>query len=249
MQDLGAIEMRGVVKSYPGQEKPALNGMSLSVPQGILFGLLGPNGAGKSTSLALLCGLAGADSGTIDILGRRMAIDAMAAKQPLGFVPQDIALYDNLSGRENLRFFGRLYGLKGEELRERIEFCLHFSGLTERADQPVSTYSGGMKRRLNLAVGLIHGPEILFLDEPTVGIDAQSRQLIHDQLQHLVDQGITIIYTTHYMEEAEQLCSRVAIIDEGEILAVGSPKSLIEEHKCRNLEECFFLLTGKELRD
>ncbi|MBU0680785.1 MAG: ABC transporter ATP-binding protein [Proteobacteria bacterium] len=241
--------MQGLVKSYPGQVKPAVNGMNLSVPKGILFGLLGANGAGKSTSLALLCGLATADSGTIDILGRRMTPDAMEIKQSLGFVPQDIALYDNLSGRENLRFFGRLYGLQRKRLKERIEFCLHFAGLTARADQPVSTYSGGMKRRLNIAVALIHEPEILFLDEPTVGIDAQSRQLIHEQLLQLVGEGISIIYTTHYMEEAQHLCSLVAIMDEGEIVAMGSPARLMEEYSCRNLEECFFFLTGKELRD
>lgn len=241
--------MQGLVKSYPGQVKPAVNGMNLSVPKGILFGLLGANGAGKSTSLALLCGLVTADSGTITILDRQMTPDAMEIKQSLGFVPQDIALYDNLSGRENLRFFGRLYGLQRQRLQERVEFCLQFSGLTARADQPVSTYSGGMKRRLNIAVALIHEPEILFLDEPTVGIDAQSRQLIHEQLLHLVSTGITIVYTTHYMEEAQHLCSQVAIMDEGEIIATGSPAWLMEEYKCRNLEGCFFALTGKELRD
>ncbi|MDR9501890.1 MAG: ABC transporter ATP-binding protein [Desulfurivibrionaceae bacterium] len=244
-----AIAIEGLVKAYAGQESPAVNGMSLVVPQGILFGLLGANGAGKSTTLALLCGLTGADSGTMEILGRRMLPAARKVKQLLGFVPQDIALYEHLTGRENLRFFARLYGVGRKQLPERVDFCLHLAGLAPRADQLLATYSGGMKRRLNLAVGLLHEPEILFLDEPTVGIDAQSRQLIHTQLQHLVGQGLTIVYTTHYMEEAEQLCTLVAIIDQGKIVAMDTPQGLMARHGCRNLEECFFLLTGKALRD
>ncbi|MEN8189645.1 MAG: ABC transporter ATP-binding protein [Thermodesulfobacteriota bacterium] len=244
-----AVIISGLEKSYPGSEQPAVKGIDLTISQGEFFGLLGPNGAGKSTTIAMLSGLMDPDSGTIEILEQAMGRNRKKVKALFGLVPQEIALYETLSGRENLRFFGRLYNIKNDLLKDRIEFCLDFSGLNKRADKQASTYSGGMKRRLNLAIALLHEPRILFLDEPTVGIDAQSRQLIHSRLQELVDGGVTIIYTTHYMEEAEHLCSRVAIIDQGRILDSGSPGSLNENHQSSNLEETFFQLTGKGLRD
>ncbi|MDF1614709.1 ABC transporter ATP-binding protein [Desulfurivibrio dismutans] len=244
-----AIELVELRKSYPGQRRPAVDQLSLRIPRGLLFGLLGPNGAGKSTTIALLCGLLRPDGGTISFPGLAPGPGSLPPKQILGFVPQDLALYDHLSGRENLIFFGRLYGLRGARLQERVAYGLQLAGLEVRAQQRVATYSGGMKRRLNLAAGLLHEPQILCLDEPTVGIDAQSRQLIHEQLVALAAQGMTIIYTTHYLEEAERLCRQVAIIDEGRIMACGSPRELLREGGYSSLGELFFALTGKELRD
>lgn len=244
-----AIELIGLHKKYPGQRRPAVDQLSLTIPRGLLFGLLGPNGAGKSTILALLSGLIRPDGGVISFPGRELGSGSLASKKNLGFVPQDLALYDQLSGLENLVFFGRLYGLRGQRLQKRVAYALHLAGLEARAGQRVATYSGGMKRRLNLAVGLLHEPQILCLDEPTVGIDAQSRQLIHEQLSALADQGVTVVYATHYLEEAERLCRQVVIIDEGRILACGSPRELLQDGGYVSLGELFFALTGKELRD
>ncbi|ADH85840.1 ABC transporter ATP-binding protein [Desulfurivibrio alkaliphilus] len=244
-----AIELAGLRKTYPGQRRPAVDQLTLSIPRGGIFGLLGPNGAGKSTTLALLCGLARPDGGAISFSGWEGGPASPSAKQRLGFVPQDLALYDRLSGRENLLFFGRLYGLRGQRLQQRVAHGLRLAGLETRAGQRVATYSGGMKRRLNLAVGLLHEPQILCLDEPTVGIDAQSRQSIHEQLAALAGQGVTIVYATHYLEEAEQLCRQVAIIDEGRVVVCGSPAELLQSGGFAGLGELFFSLTGKELRD
>lgn len=170
-------------------------------------------------------------------------------RQLIGLVPQEIALYDQLSARENLWFFGQLHGFSGKRLQARIDQCLEFSGLTDQGARLVSTYSGGMKRRLNLAGGLLHTPQILFLDEPTVGVDTQSRHLIHQQLKELHRSGTTILYTTHYLEEAEELCSRIGIIEAGRLLVQGRPGSLIKQSGSRNLETLFLKLTGKQLRD
>ncbi|MEN8141262.1 MAG: ABC transporter ATP-binding protein [Thermodesulfobacteriota bacterium] len=245
------IEIRGLGKRYPGQDLacPALDGISFSVASGELFGLLGPNGAGKSTAIALLAGLIAPDSGTIKIQGQAVSPRSLAAKKLIGYVPQDLALFADLTGRENLSFFAALYGLKGERKRERVDFCLDFAGLTERGWERVASYSGGMKRRLNLSVALLHEPQILLLDEPVVGIDAQSRQLIHSRLRQLAKGGMTMVYTTHYLEEAEELCDRLAIIDRGQIIKSGAPAELLSEDKCASLRELFFHLTGQELRD
>lgn len=240
----------GLVKSYGKGCPPALDGLSLRVTTGEVYGLLGPNGAGKTTSIAIMSTLLRPDRGELSIAG----IDAL--RQPsrvrgrIGLVPQEIALYPTLSGRENLRYFGRLQGLKGALLEERIKECLAFVGLDESADRRVETYSGGMKRRANLAVGIIHQPQLLFLDEPTVGIDAQSRNMILENLLRLREQGMTMVYTTHYMEEAQQLCTRVAIVDDGKKIAEGNAAQLLAEHPgCVNLEELFLQLTGRHLRD
>lgn len=224
------VRLADLVKQYPGTDRAAVNNVALDVACGEFFGLLGPNGAGKTTLLSMLCGLRQPDSGRIEIKGQDFRHSAAAAKQLIGLVPQDLALYQNLTGRENLAFFGSMQGLQGAELNRRIDACLDIARLQTYADRRAATYSGGLKRRLNLAIGLLHEPELLILDEPTVGIDPQSRNFIFESLRHLNDAGMTIIYTTHYMEEVEQLCQRVAIMDQGEIIAVGALNDLLTGH-------------------
>lgn len=190
------------------------------------------------------------DNGSVTICGVDILKYPNQVRKLFGLVPQDVALYPNLTARENLSYFGRLYGLRGERLKQRVRECLEFVGLEERADKRVFTYSGGMKRRANLAAGILHSPRILFLDEPTVGIDAQSRNMILERLTVLKQSGTSMVYTTHYMEEAESLCSRIAVIDHGRIIAQGLPRELIEEHPgCSDLGGLFLKLTGKQLRD
>ena len=244
-----AITAQSLVKRYKNTSIPALDNFNLQVKKGEFFGLLGANGAGKTTAVSIFSGLFPPESGTLSIMGTDFQQQPNKIKQVSGLVPQDIALYDNLTAHENLNFFGKLCGLGGKKLQDRIKQCLEFSRLTDRATRLVSTYSGGMKQRLNLATGLLHLPQILFLDEPTVGIDAQSRRLIHEQLVELNRRGTTILYTTHYMEEAQELCSRVGIIDHGKIVKQGAPAELLQQSKSRNLEELFLHLTGKQLRD
>jgi ABC-2 type transport system ATP-binding protein len=207
----------------------AVDGLSLSVSQGELFGLLGPNGAGKSTSVGLAVGLLSPDAGTIAIAGLGDPADP-AVRQQIGVAPQAIALYDLLTGEENLRFFGQVYGLSGATLSSRVAWCLDFVGLTDRKDDAVAKYSGGMKRRLNLAAALVHDPQLLLLDEPTVGVDPQSRNKIFENIEALHAEGRTIIYTTHYMEEAVRLCQRIAIIDAGRLLALGTVGELLAKY-------------------
>lgn len=238
-----------LLKKYRNAELPALNGLSLRVARGDFFGLIGPNGAGKTTAISIFCGLMRQDAGLVYILGRKLRQNDYLMKSRIGLVPQDIALFEKLTGRENLQYFARLYGLRGGKMYEAIAHSLQFIQLSGQADRLVETYSGGMKRRLNLAVGLLHQPEILFLDEPTVGIDAQSRQLIHEKLQELNSDGTTIIYTTHYMEEAQKLCSHVGIIDNGRVIRQGKTKDLTNAEGFNNLNDLFLSLTGKQLRD
>ncbi len=203
----------------------AVAGVSLDIEAGRCFGLLGPNGAGKSTLIRSIVGRVRPDAGQILIFGEKA--DSSAARARLGWVPQDLALYPMLSCRENLEAFGRYHGLRGEQLRDAINWCLDWAALTDRADAPVKTLSGGMKRRLNLAAGVIHRPGIVLLDEPTVGVDPQSRNRIFDMVENLREQSTTVIYTTHYMEEAERLCDRIAIIDHGKVIAIGTKEDLI----------------------
>ncbi|BHH82333.1 ABC transporter ATP-binding protein [Desulforhopalus sp. 52FAK] len=250
LQDKGdALVAISLVKRYKNSVSPALDDFSLRVGKGEFFGLLGANGAGKTTAVSVFSGFLSPDSGTVSLMGLDCSKSLHAIRKILGLVPQDIALYDQLTARENLLFFGRLYGLAGNTLRNRVDECLEFAQLTEQATRKVLTFSGGMKRRLNLATGLIHLPRILFLDEPTVGIDTQSRHLIHKQLKELNLKGTTILFTTHYMEDAQELCSRIGIIDAGKIIEQGTPEALLEKSGCRNLEELFLRLTGKQLRD
>jgi ABC-2 type transport system ATP-binding protein len=244
------LTVGNLVKLYRGATTPAVNGLDFTVNEGEIFGLLGPNGAGKTTAISIICTLLRPSSGTVTLCGRD-AVNAPATVRPLlGLAPQELALYPSLTARENLRYFGRLHGLTGRVLSGRIEQCLALVGLAGNADIRIDTFSGGMKRRANLAAAILHTPRLLVLDEPTVGIDAQSRNMILENLKGLRDAGMTIIYTTHYMEEAQQLCSRVAVMDRGSIIATGAPAALIDRMEgCSNLEDVFLHLTGKHLRD
>jgi linearmycin/streptolysin S transport system ATP-binding protein len=219
------VEVSNLVKSYNGLT--AVNGVNFAIRQGEIFGLLGPNGAGKTTTISMLTCLLVPTSGTVKIAGHDVVSEAKAVKGVIGLVPQDLAVYPQLSARDNLLFFGRIYGLKGKQLRQRVDDLLEMVGLSERAKDLVDKFSGGMKRRVNIAAGLLHQPQVLFLDEPTVGVDPQSRNFIFDNIEQLNRQGMTILYTTHYMEEAERLCHRVAIIDQGQIIALDTPKALV----------------------
>jgi ABC-2 type transport system ATP-binding protein len=212
-------------KSYGDFE--AVKGISLQVARGEVFGLLGPNGAGKTTTISMLTALLEPSGGTITVDGLDLKAHTHEVKAKMGLVPQEMALYMTLSARQNLTFFGRIYGLKGKELRQRVDEVLEMIGLTERADVAVEKYSGGMKRRVNIGAGLLHKPEILFLDEPTVGVDPQSRNAIFENVEALNRAGMSVIYTTHYMEEAQRLCHRVAIVDEGKLIALDTPTALI----------------------
>ena len=221
------IQLINLVKRF--DSLTAVDQISLSIQTGEAFGLLGPNGAGKTTTINLLVGLLAPDEGEIKF-DQNEALSDRDRKQLLGVCPQAIALYEDLTAYENLKVMGKLYGLSGGVLQERIAFCLELVGLTNRKDSRVKTYSGGMKRRLNLACSLIHEPQLILLDEPTVGVDPQSRNLIFDNIEQLKKSGRTIIYTTHYMEEAERLCDRVAIIDQGKILALDTVDALINKY-------------------
>jgi ABC-2 type transport system ATP-binding protein len=223
---LPIIEINHLVKKYG--ERVAVQSVSFSIEEGEIFGVLGPNGAGKTTTLSILSTLLIPNEGKVTIGGYDLVREASHVKPLIGFVPQEIALYPTLSAWDNLSFFGRIYGLQGTGLKDRITTVLALVGLSDRAGDSVQTFSGGMKRRLNIAAGLLHKPRILFLDEPTVGVDPQSRNFIFEHVERLNGEGMTIIYTTHYMEEAERLCDRVAIMDQGCVLALNTTKGLLE---------------------
>lgn len=210
-------------------ERTAVDHVSFEIARGETYGLLGPNGAGKTTTISMVAGILAPDAGQIWIGGLRVTPDAGEAKGRIGLVPQEIALYDDLTAAENLAFFGRLQGLRRAELRSRIAAVLEVVGLADRADDRIDSYSGGMKRRANIAVGLLHEPDLLILDEPTVGVDPQSRNQILQAIEALGVQGLGVLYTTHYMEEAERLCDRLAIIDEGRIVAEGTRRELVAQ--------------------
>ncbi len=220
------LEVDNLVKKYG--EFTAVKGVSFEVTEGEVFGLLGPNGAGKTQTISMLTGVIKPTSGTARIAGHNVITELNEVKKVNGLVPQELALYPTLNARANLNFFGRIYGLRGKELRERVEDVLRIVALTDRANDVVDKYSGGMKRRVNIAAGLLHHPRLLFLDEPTVGVDPQSRNHIFESVQRLNrERGMSIVYTSHYMEEVELLCNRVAIIDSGEIIALDTIKNLI----------------------
>ena len=249
MNGTPAIEIRHLTKHYKGNSAPAVNNVNISVAKGEIFGLLGPNGAGKTTTLSVLCGLMKQSSGAALINGLSHSLNREDIKKIIGVVPQEIALFPSLTAFENLRYFGNMYGLKGNHLTDKINKYLGEFGLSEVKNKLVGTFSGGMKRRVNLIAGVLHDPEILFLDEPTVGVDVHSRSVIMEFLRTLNKNGTTIIYTSHLMEEAQQFCTRISIIDQGNIIANGSPAGLISEYGSINLEELFLKLTGRNLRD
>lgn len=222
------LEVSGLQKKYG--KKQALQDVTFSLKPGTSFGFLGPNGAGKSTTMKILTGIVKADSGHVKLLGRDVTNDTDAVSRYIGYVPQDITLYEKLSAYDNLLFFGQAYGVKGIDLKHRIREVLDKTGLTDRANDEVQTFSGGMKRRINIAAALLHRPRLLILDEPTVGIDPQSRNHIFEMIRELNDDGVTIIYSTHYMEEVEVLCDEVAIMDQGTVKAIGPLGELLERY-------------------
>jgi ABC-2 type transport system ATP-binding protein len=219
------LEVRDLHKRYG--DLVAVRGVSFHIREGETYGLLGPNGAGKTTTISMVCGLLASDEGEVTLDGTRIDVGATAAKAGIGYVPQELAIYPDLTAKENLQFFGRLYGLGGAHLRARISDVLELIGLAERANDRTDRYSGGMQRRLNIGIGLLHQPRLLLLDEPTVGVDPQSRNAILESIATLGREGMAILYTTHYMEEAERLCDRIGIIDGGEIRAEGTQKELV----------------------
>jgi ABC-2 type transport system ATP-binding protein len=207
--------------------RPAVDGISFAVKKGQCYGLLGPNGAGKTTTISMACGLMEKDSGEVIVDGKKLLHTSTAEKMAIGYVPQDLALYPELSVADNIRFFGRLYGIESKELSKRIDSVLELVGLNDRKNDRVGTFSGGMKRRANIAVGLVHSPLLLVLDEPTVGVDPQSRNAILEAVQNLIADGLAVLYTTHYMEEAERLCHLIGIVDSGKLIAEGTKHSLV----------------------
>ncbi len=228
------LELRGLGKDFG--TRTAVVAVDLDVGEGEIFGLLGPNGAGKTTTISMIAGITAPGRGSARVAGHDVVAAPFAARAAIGLVPQDLAIYEELTARENLAFFGALYGLRGATLRERQAWALGVAGLTDRADEPARAFSGGMKRRLNLAAGLLHRPRLLILDEPTVGVDPQSRKHIFDTIRTLRAQGMTVLYTSHYMEEVEALCDRVAIMDGGALVAQGTIAELLADRRGLVLE-------------
>jgi ABC-2 type transport system ATP-binding protein len=244
------IQINQLSKKYKGAETFSLSDLNLTVNEGEVFGLLGPNGAGKTTLISMLSSLLKPTSGSFSINGLNYKDNSKELKQYIGTVPQEYALYPTLTATENLMYFGSMYGIQKSNLKNNIKGHLETLGLSEFANKRINTFSGGMKRRVNLIAGILHEPKVLFLDEPTAGVDVQSRNAIIQHLKQLNAQGSTIIYTSHHLNEAEEFCTRVAIIDYGTIVCQGAPKKLIAEHKgARNLEDVFLEKTGKALRD
>ncbi|PNI09738.1 export ABC transporter ATP-binding protein [Arthrobacter sp. AFG7.2] len=225
-QKAQVLGVKGLVKRYG--DHTVVDGVSFHIEAGETYGLLGPNGAGKTTIISMVAGLIPADSGSIELVGSAMTPASTRVKGHIGLVPQELAIYPDLTAKENLLFFGRLQGLSGQELKGRTAEVLELIGLADRAGEQTKKFSGGMKRRLNIGIGLLHRPTLLILDEPTVGVDPQSRNSILESVEGLATEGMAVLYTTHYMEEAERLCDRIAIIDEGKIQAEGTRNQLVE---------------------
>ncbi|ADX68259.1 ABC transporter ATP-binding protein [Weeksella virosa] len=244
------IQIKNISKRYTSYENTALDAVSFCIPTQSIFGILGPNGAGKTTLITMMCGLQKPTEGEIIINGLRYDKNAKSIKALIGVVPQEYALYPTLTAYENLIYFGSMYGLKGKNLKENVSNSLENMGLKSFANKRIETFSGGMKRRINLLAAVLHQPKILFLDEPTVGVDVQSKTKIIEFLHHLNSTGTTIVYTSHHLREAQDFCTEIAILDQGKIKAIGSPKNLLESYpNTKNLEDIFIQLTGKNLRD
>ncbi len=244
---MSAISISDLNFCYKGAQTPAVDGLNLDIPKGCFFGLLGPNGAGKTTTISIISGLLTPSSGSISVFGNNWKTQAAAIRKSIGLVPQEIALYDNMTAVENMKFFGSMLGLKKNKILERTEQLMEQFGLNEHRGKLLQNYSGGMKRRVNLMIALMHEPEILILDEPTVGIDVHSRHLINTYLVELNKGGMTIIYTSHQLDETEKLCNRVCIIDHGMVITEGATSELTAGGK--GLHDLFIELTGKQLRD
>jgi len=241
------IVIENLTKKF--EDVTAIDGLSLEIEKGELFGLLGPNGAGKTTAIKVLCGLLEPTSGSAYVGGYDVRKETTKVKKLIGVCPQDTATYPFLSGRENVELFGNLHTMSKEKLKKNTDELLEKMSLSEDANRRLGKYSGGMKRRINLIMALVHDPEIAFLDEPTVAMDPQSRHAVWDFIRELKKRGKTIILTTHYMEEAEEICDRVGIIDHGKLIALGTPKQLKDKFKAKDLEEVFIGLTGRRIRE
>ena len=244
------IQINNLSKKYKGADFFSIKELSLTIREGEIQGLLGPNGAGKTSMISMMCGLLKPTSGQILIDGLNFKKNGRQIRQSIGLVPQEYSLYPTLTAHENLMYFGSMFGLKGDSLKEKIVKNLKELGLDQFKDKKIVTYSGGMKRRVNLIASMLHHPRILFLDEPTVGVDVQSKNVIFEHLKMINQSGTTIVYTSHHINEAQDFCTRLAILDHGRILTQGKPSELIQQTKnANNLEDVFIDLTGKSLRD
>ena len=244
------IKTRDLVKKY--HQKPVVDDLNLEIYEGEIFGLLGPNGAGKSTTMNMLCSLVTPTSGSIELFGMNLKKHKGQILDQIGYIPQDLALHGNLKAWENVELFTSLYGISGTDLKAAVEHSLTYVGLLDQKNEYARTFSGGMKRRLNIACAIGHNPDLLLFDEPTVGIDPQSRNFILERIKDSNKNGATIIYTSHYMEEVEEICTRIAIMDNGKIIACGNVqelKRLVSDDTSITLEDVFLTLTGKQLRD
>lgn len=245
------LKTEELTKKY--DHKEVVDSLSLEIKRGEIFGLLGPNGAGKSTTLNMICSIVKPTYGNVELFGKNVTKHKKEVMQKVGYIPQELALHGNLKAWENVELFTSLYGIKGKELKTAIDESLDYVGLSEQRDKFAKTFSGGMKRRLNIACAIGHHPDLLIFDEPTVGIDPQSRNFILEKIKESNRKGATVIYTSHYMEEVEAICTRIAIMDNGKIIAIGTSdelKKLVSEDRTEiSLEEVFLTLTGRKLRD
>ncbi|MBO9591662.1 MAG: ABC transporter ATP-binding protein [Niabella sp.] len=249
MQNEDALQIRTLNYGYKGASRLIIRQLQLTVKQGSRFGLFGPNGAGKTTLMSLMTGLLPYSDGSIQLFGKEVRTSSPFVKNIIGFVPQDFSFYEELSAAENMEFFGAWYGLNSRQVKEAISNLLSVMGLSHVADKPLKEFSGGMKRRVNLAIGVMNNPRILFLDEPTVGVDVQSRNAIVQFLKEINQKGTTLVYTSHQLKEAEDLCTEVALIDGGTIISQGTLDALKREHGQDGLEGLFLQLTGRDYRD
>ena len=245
-----AVQLDNLSKQYPHSSKRAVSNLTFEIQEGSVFGLLGPNRAGKSTTVMMLCGLMRPDAGSISVFGLDVLEQGVDVRKQIGVAPQEIALFPLLTAYENLFYFGRMYGMRSADISAQIKKYLQVFGLIEKRNKIVSTFSGGMKKRLNLIAAILHRPKLIILDEPTAGVDVQSRNMILDFLNSLKNDGSTIIYSSHVLEEAERICSHLGIIDEGKLITAGPRASIMGAHDdCINLEQVFLKLTGKNIRD
>ncbi len=243
------IDIQHIIKRYPSATRNSLEGVSLTINPGSKFGILGPNGAGKTTLISIICGIIEKTEGNIFYHSDKGEIEYKEFRKKLGFVPQDYALFQELTPKQNLEYFGALYNLNRKQIASQTDYLLNKLGLAAVSDKQVCTFSGGMKRRVNLAIGIIHQPQILILDEPTVGVDVQSKNAIMKLLDELNANGTTIIYTSHHLAEAQEFCNEIALIDMGKIILSQTMASLLKEHQTNSLKEVFLELTGEEYRD
>lgn len=243
------IEITNLTKQFKNADRPSLDGISLSIQKGEKFGFFGPNGAGKTTLISILCAILKPTTGSVSYTLEKKQQPIQQMLSSIGFVPQDFAFYPELTPIQNLEYFGALYKIPRPDLKRKIDNLLEIMGLEHVGNKKINTFSGGMKRRINLAIGLINEPKILFLDEPTVGVDVQSKVAIISLLEELNKAGTTIIYTSHHLKEAEDFCDRIALLDDGKIIAMDSLDNLFSQNDVSNLEDLLIKLTGKNLRD